>query len=299
MKCPHPRQFLLAAGAAALFVLSVDTFDDSAWSETPRPMLDVGKYPDLKGQWRRAPVPGAVGQPPHDPSKPFGRGQQAPLTPEYQAIFEANLKDQAEGGRGNDVTRVCLPNGMPRAMSAYEPLEIIVTPDLIYILIDHIEHTRRIFTDGRAWPDPIEPSSVGTSIGKWIDEDGDGKYDVLEVETRGFKGARVYDASGIPLHVDNASIINERIYLDQADPSLLHDEITTIDHALTRPWKVVKNYIRVGGSQPVWREWICAEGNGHVEIGGQPYFLSADGLLMPTKKDQPPPDLRYFSRSKK
>src|SRR5215475_13741410 len=61
-------------------------------------VLDLGKYPDLKGQWRRAPVPGAVGQPPHDPSKPSGRGQQAPLTGEYQAVFEANLADQAQGG---------------------------------------------------------------------------------------------------------------------------------------------------------------------------------------------------------
>src|SRR5207244_2240679 len=85
---------------------------------------DESKYPDWTGQWRRAPVPGAVGQPPHDPSKPYGRGQQAPLTPEYQAVFEANLRDQAGGGQGNDSTRVCLPNGMPRAMSAYEPLEI-------------------------------------------------------------------------------------------------------------------------------------------------------------------------------
>ena len=39
----------------------------------------------------------------------------------------------------------------------------------------------------------IEPSFAGYSIGKWIDEDGDGKYDVLEVETRDFKGPRVLD----------------------------------------------------------------------------------------------------------
>ena len=32
----------------------------------------------------------------------------------------------------------------------------------------------------------------------------------------------------------------------------------------------------------------------HVEIAKQGYFLSADGLLMPTRKDQAPPDLRYF-----
>src|SRR6266699_1491401 len=77
--------------------------------------FDDSKYPNLKGQWR------IIGGPMRfDTAKPWGLGQQAPLTPEYQAIFEANLKDQAEGGRGNDVTRVCLPNGMPRAMSAYE-----------------------------------------------------------------------------------------------------------------------------------------------------------------------------------
>ncbi len=38
----------------------------------------------------------------------------------------------------------------------------------------------------------------------------------------------------------------------------------------------------------------CSENNNHVEIAGEGYFLSADGLLMPTRKDQPPPDLRYF-----
>jgi hypothetical protein len=29
------------------------------------------------------------------------------------------------------------------------------------------------------------------------------------------------------------------------------------------------------------------------------YMQSADGHLMPMKKDQPPPDLRYFNQSKK
>jgi len=28
-------------------------------------------------------------------------------------------------------------------------------------------------------------------------------------------------------------------------------------------------------------------------------MLSADGFLMPAKKDQPPPDLRYFKQSPK
>ena len=67
---------------------------------------------------------------------------------------------------------------------------------------------------------------------------GDGRFDVLEVETRGFKGPRTFDASGLPLHQDNRTIVKERIYLDKA--GILHDQITVIDHALTRPWTAVK-----------------------------------------------------------
>jgi hypothetical protein len=40
-------------------------------------------------------------------------------------------------------------------------------------------------------------------------------------------------------------------------------------------------------------------GNMHVQIGKDAYFLSADGLLMPVKKFQAPPDLRYFKSSSK
>ena len=47
-------------------------------------------------------------------------------------------------------------------------------------------------------------------------------------------------------------------------PRPLHDEVTTMDHALTRPWTVIKNYHRV--RNPVWVEAICAEGNQHVRM---------------------------------
>src|ERR1700733_11617324 len=97
-----------------------------------------------------------------------------------------------------------------------------------------------------------EPRYLGYSIGKWLDEDGDGRYDTLEVETRGLKGPRVYDATGIPLHEDNETIVKERIYLDKADKNLLHDDITTIDHALTRPWLVNQSYRRVTSDKPLW-----------------------------------------------
>jgi len=260
---------------------------------TPTRAWDDAKYPDLTGQWRSIGGPGRF-----DLSKPGGRGQQAPLTAEYQKVFEANLVDQAAGGQGTTPTYKCISPGMPRVTNGYGEMEFVVTPDTTYILVDHIQDDRRIFTDGRDWPADLEPTLLGYSIGHWVDPRGSGHYDVLEVETRGFRGPRAYDASGIPLHKDGASVVKERIYLDQADPNVAHDEVTVIDHALTRPWTVIKSYRRSPQAHPDWTEEYC-EDNNHVSIGKDDYMLSADGLLMPAKKDQPPPDLRYFDKSRK
>ena len=138
---------------------------------------------------------------------------------------------------------------------------------------------------------------MGYSIGKWIDEDGDGRYDALEIETRNFKGPRTYEPSGIPLHADNETVIKERISLDKADHDLLRNEITVTDHALTRPWTVVKTMRRNRKLQ--WLEEDCGENNQHVVIGKDNYLMSADGYLMPARKDQPPPDMRYFKGARK
>jgi hypothetical protein len=232
-----------------------------------------------------------------DPTKGWGPAQQPPLTPEYQARFDANLADQAAGGQGIGETYACVSPGMPRVTNAYGQTEFVVTPGTTHILVENIRDSRRIFTDGRPWPEHIEPSLLGYSIGQWIDTDGDGRFDTLEVETRGFKGPRAFDASGIPLHDDNETIVKERIHLDKNDPNTLVFEVTVIDHALTRPWSVLKTYRRQSDPQPLWVEEVCGEGNNHVQIGKENYMVSGDGLLMPTKKGQRPPDLRYFSRS--
>jgi hypothetical protein len=64
---------------------------------------------------------------------------------------------------------------------------------------------------------------------------------------------------------------------------MLHDEITTIDHALTRPWTVTKDYRRTQTNRPIWwKETVCAENNVHVSIGNKIYFVSGDGFLMPS-----------------
>jgi hypothetical protein len=260
--------------------------------------FDDAKYPDLSGQWIAVRIPGVRGQPAFDPTKAWGRGQEAPLTPEYQKVLEASIADQAAGGQGNWHTGAeCLPPGMPAMMTLYRPMEIVVLPEITYILVGHVvDSHRRIYTDGRDWPKSVEPSFLGYSIGKWSDERGDGRFTVLEVETRHLKGPRPLDPAGMPTHADNESIVKERFFFDKDNPALLHDEITLEDHAFTRPWTVLKTYRRLQNQFPDWPEDNCSSDNELIKIGTETYYRGGDGNLLPTRKGQPPPDLRYFKQ---
>jgi hypothetical protein len=103
-------------------------------------VAEDSKYPDLKGQWNRTFVPRwTTGE------------EKAPLTAEYQKVYEANLADMANGGPGNVPSWYCLPQGMPMMMNAYDPMEVVVTPETTYILISHVNDSyRRIYTDRTA-----------------------------------------------------------------------------------------------------------------------------------------------------
>jgi len=50
--------------------------------------------------------------------------------------------------------------------------------------------------------------------------------------------------------------------------------------------------------RPDWIEFYTNENNAQVKVGKENYFLSWDGHLMPARKNQAPPDLRYFNRSR-
>jgi hypothetical protein len=253
--------------------------------------VDQAKYPAFDGQWVRN-----IGAQ-WDTSRPRGPKQQAPLTAEYQAIFEANWAQLFSGGETYNPQIKCIPGGMPRMMIAYEPIQVILTPETTYIWVEQMGEFRRIYTDGRSWPEHPTPAYRGYSIGRWTDENGGGRYDTLLVETRNLKGPRTFDADGMPLHTDDQTVIKEKIHLDRSDPNLLHDDITTFDHALTRPWTVARTYRRE--RNPIWPEDICDESNHHVDIGTESYFISDDGHLMPTRKGQPAPKLRGFNPTRR
>jgi hypothetical protein len=64
-----------------------------------------------------------------------------------------------------------------------------------------------------------------------------------------------------------------------------------------RPYSKTQKAIRNPNPRPVWFANVCSEDNNHVSIENEQYYRSADGKLMPSKKDQAPPDLRYFKRT--
>jgi hypothetical protein len=251
------------------------------------------KFPDWEGNWYN-PKATKAGVP-WDEGEPAGLGQNAPLTDESRAILEASLKAQAQGGRGNNQRAICLLDGMPRMMSLESPMEVIINGPKQTTFVFQSGRPRRIYTDGRDWPN-MAPSFQGISLGKWIDENKDGTYDVLEVETRNFKGPRAFEASGIPLAEDGETVVKERIFLDKQNKDILVNEITTTDSALTKPWTVTKKYARDRERKIRWEEYNCQKST-NVVIGDEEYLVDAKGNLAPSRPGQPPPDLTYFKQA--
>src|SRR5262249_58719827 len=95
--------------------------------------FDDAKYPNMSAHWLPVRL-GVGGQPAFDPTKAWGRSQQAPLTSEYQAVLDASLADQASGGQGNWPSGYrCLPTGMPTMMTVFTEMEIVILPEITHI----------------------------------------------------------------------------------------------------------------------------------------------------------------------
>lgn len=260
---------------------------------TDTPLLDTviaGSmiYPDWSGQWNRA--SGSLNW----PSEGYEEYGPPPLTDEYMAIWQGYTAAQAAGILAGDATASCLPQGMPRIMKMVYPMEIIVTPETTYIHAEWNNQFRRVYTDSRNWPAYMLPAFNGYSIGEWHDENDDGIFDMLAIETRALKGPRSYDSTAVPLHPNNQTIVLEEIRL--TDDMIMKNTITTIDDALTGPWTVNQVYERQL-EDIIWTEYSCAENNRHLKLGDEWYFINADGTLAPTREGQPGliPDTESFN----
>ena len=173
-----------------------------------------------------------------------GRAGGPSLTPEYAAKRAALLANSSEDNQ----TANCLPPGMPGIMGQPYPMEFLLTPGQVTILIEAYNQIRHIYTDGRKLPPDPDPTFHGTSVGRW-------EGDTLVVDTVGFSPITQI-ASGVP-HSDRMRIA-ERFRL--TDPDTMSIETTIIDpEALTTPFTSSRTLKRHRN----WTlaEYICEENN--------------------------------------
>jgi len=167
-----------------------------------------------------------------------------PLTAEAQAL-QASYRAVS---REDNETANCLPPGMPGIMGQPYPMEFLLTPGKVTIVIEAYTQVRHIYTDGRPLPEEPNPEFHGNSIGHW-------EGDTLVVETVGFSPLTSLTA-GVPFS-DQAKIV-ERISL--FDPDTMMIETTITDPVrLTEPYTTTAYFQR----HRDWTitEYICEENN--------------------------------------
>ena len=229
------HRFSLFALVAAAIVASAPQAQSGPQGDT---WDSIAKLPDFGGLWEITFGGG-----------PGGAGEPPALTPPYAARLAEYNQAAARGDIEDGPTANCVPNGMPSIMTQPYPIEILLTPGKVTILIEAYSQWRQIFTDGREHPEDPDLTFNGHSIGHW-------EGAALVVDTVGFTTDTALGNLGVR-HSDKMRIV-ERFRL--AAPDRLEIETTITDpEALTKPWTRTSAY----GRHRDWTlaEYVCQQNN--------------------------------------
>jgi hypothetical protein len=211
---------------------------------------ELDKLPDFRGLWFPA---FAFGSTP--PEEPKLKGAAKEFYEREMAKIAADPTYEIPEGPNN-----CEPPGMPYFMTMPYSLEFLFTPGKITVMQEAHMMVRRIFTDGRPFPEEPEPKYFGDSRGHW-------EGDVLVVETRNVRPGQRLGKAGVYNSAD--LVIEERLYLDKDNPDILHLDFTFTDpNVLEEPWRLSHTFRR----DRTWEmlEYICDENDRHpVDENGQ------------------------------
>jgi hypothetical protein len=224
---------ILMAGCA----LGVAPAGAATWpGNQGRTWADIAKLPALTGIYEANPR--------LYPQKDGQRDILPVLTPKAaaeQATYQAEkIEDTAAAN--------CIPPGMPRIMSWPYPVQVLLTPGEVTLVLEGDMQVRHIHTDGRDHPADPDLTFNGDSIGHW-------EGDTLVVDTVGL-APQAAIAQGVT-HTKNEHIV-ERFRL--AEPSLLEVKTRVEDPGvLAKPWDFTARYVR----HPDWSiaEYICEQNN--------------------------------------
>src|SRR5689334_16300682 len=125
--------------------------------------------PNITGTW--AAYPGFRGPPP-DPKLVPPRASPLLLKPKYKGPYEALRAKQIEYDKRGEplpsASTQCLPDGMPKLMSAIYPVEFIQSPGQVTIIAEAQSQVRRIYLDKpQAKIGDVPPGYFGHSVGHW------------------------------------------------------------------------------------------------------------------------------------
>ena len=184
-----------------------------------------------------------------------GPGRAGPsLTPEYAAKAQATQAARAEEA---SLTANCLPPGLPGIMGQPYPMEFLLTPGQVTIVIEAYNQIRHIYTDGRPLPEDPDPTFYGTSVGHW-------EGDTLVAETVGFEDI----PRGLTFPYSDKMKIVERFRLTA--PNTMSIETTIVDpEALTAPYSMGTRTLTRHRNWTI-AEYICEENNrNYVDANGK------------------------------
>ena len=262
MKSARQIRFALLAAAVACGTIAVGQ-KAARKAPTAEDWTAVAKLPDFTGVWeaglgggggraaQAAKGPAANGPAPGAPAgRGAGRGGPGRAAgPSLTPAYAAKAKEQPAGPPPEEnLTANCLPPGMPGIMGQPYPMEFLMTPGQVTIVIEAYNQIRHIYTDGRPLPEDPDPTFYGTSVGHW-------EGDTLVSETVGF--AQV--PRGITFPYSDKMKIVERFHL--TGPDTMSIETTIVDpEALTTPYSMGARSLTRHRNWTI-AEYICEENN--------------------------------------
>lgn len=194
---------------------------------------------DLTGVWMKHTPPGVT------------QFDGATWTPGVPPPFTAWGLEQRKGNKPNNsgefqlhetndpVLRKCYPPGVPRVYFHPYPFEIVQTATAVLQIFEYDHFMRRMWTDGREIPKDPDLLWMGTSVGRWVNDN------TFEVVTVGFNDKTWLDRAGAP-HSDQLKVTErfQRVAFDRLELEVIMED----PKALTKPW-ANKGYFEL---RPEW-----------------------------------------------
>jgi hypothetical protein len=155
-------------------------------------------------------------------------GGPLPLSAQGRALYETWQAD-LKAGRVLDATRkYCLPDGVPRLLTAPYPFEVAVTAHQVTFLHEARHVYRAVPLDVAAPnPDTMLQNYMGNATGHW-------DADALVIDSIGFNAETRLDGSGLP-HSEQLHVVERWSKIDGG--RYLQDDITIEDPTIfTAAW---------------------------------------------------------------